>query len=424
MDAVRDDCIATLRRYRDSHAHVLKQIFELNEARAPMFQQTEDVVDALQDLMHLLTDFTKSVDLPDSFAAQFDEVQRKFDLFRKGRFARFRADEARRAHLEDDVVQSLFHSGRYLDGFLETNATGLAPFSESDIGPVFATKEDDLEQEPPERSPGDVQYLTKIGDRDIILEQLLDLRGEQAQLLEEQNSRAHFGLSLDEDSLHFLESFEDQEQALLDELEYANLGLDALKRLMMDDEALAISNEASAREPDEDEGALRYLEKEMPLSQPTNHPTRREIKTLLYQEILRRKIRWVDHLRGPDRTPVDHGDLVNVWLLHRLQFLPRLLDEYTSLTESQFEEIEEDDLEHLFLERWFNDTSATDFAKHRIFADQQSMQANLTESGDLEQRSLSAVPIRPTSIPLMRMGPSTTTQDIIAQAMQAQGIPP
>ncbi|KIX93190.1 uncharacterized protein Z520_11044 [Fonsecaea multimorphosa CBS 102226] len=416
------DCIATLQRQQDINAQVLAQVFELNAIRAPMFQQTEDVVDSLKELLHQVTDLTKSADLPDHLTAQLGDIQRKFDLFCKGPFASFRADEAKCAHLENDIIQSLFHSGRRLDRVLDTNADKPAVFPESETIMSLADEQEDLGDGPAERSPEDIQYLSTIGDRDMILELLSDLRGEQRQLLEEQKSRAHFGLSLDEDSLRFLDTFDHQEQVLLDELEYAELGLEALKQLMADDEALAISNEALEREPDEDQGAMRYLEREMLLSHPISLPSRRAMQSPLYQGILHRKIRLVDHLRGPDMIPVDPGDFVNVWLLQRLQSLPRLLGEYASLTETQYAEIEDDDLEDLFLEKWFNDSTAADFAKHRTFADQQSMQANLAESGNLEQRSLSAVPVRPTSIPLLRLGDSTTAKDIITQAMQAQGI--
>ncbi|OQU99239.1 hypothetical protein CLAIMM_04902 [Cladophialophora immunda] len=416
------NCIAALRKHRDINAKVLAHLFELNAIRAPMFQQTEYVVDLLQDFILRVTDLTKSEDLPDDLTAQLGDIRRKFDLFRKGPFASFRADEAQCAHLENDIIQSLFYSGRRLDALLQANTVGSAALADYDTIASLVSEPDDLGEAPAEQSPEHIQYLTMIGDRDMILEQLLDLRNEHTQLVEEQNWRAHFGLSLDEDSLHFLKSFGVQEQALLDELEYAELGLEALRQLQADDEALAISKEASEREPDEDEAAMRYLEMARPSSQAISPPPRRLLQSPLYQGILHRKIRLVDHLRGPDVIPVDHGDFINAWLLHRLQSLPRLLGEYISLIETQYDDVEDDDLEHLFLEKWFNDSSAADFAKHRTFADQQSMQANLAESADLAQRSLSAIVIRTTSSRLLRMGPSTTVQDIIDQAIQAQGI--
>ncbi|OAP64082.1 hypothetical protein AYL99_00054 [Fonsecaea erecta] len=417
------DCIAILRKYRDVNAQVLNQIFELNTMRAPMFTQTEDVVNSLQGLLRQVTDHIKSVDLPEQFTVQLGDIHRTFDLFRKGPFASFRAEEARCAYLENTIIQSLFHSGRRLDGFLQTNADDSA-FPESNTIVSLADEQEDLEEEHDEHSPEDIRYLSMIGDREMILEQLCDLRGEQRELLEEQKSRAHFGLSLDEDSLRFLSSFEPHEEALLDELEYADLGVEALKQLMSDDEALAVSNETSGREPDEDEGAIKYLEREILLRQPISPSPRKEMQSRFYKEMLHRKIRLIDHLRGPDMTPADPSDFINAWLLHRLRFLPRLLGEYTSLTETHYEEVDDEDLEHVFLEKWFNDSSAADFAKHRTFADEQSMQASLAESRDLTQRSLSAIPIPAPSLPLLSLGPSTTTEDIIAHAMQARGISP
>ncbi|OAL35347.1 hypothetical protein AYO20_05398 [Fonsecaea nubica] len=420
------DCIAKLQRHRKITTKVLAQVFELNALRAPMFQQTEDVVAALQEFILEVADLTKSVELSEPLAAQLGNLQRKFDLFRKGTVASFRADQAQCARLEDEIIQSLFHSGRRLDGFLETNAIDPAALGDvaSDTNASLAGEYSNLARESAEYAPEDIQYLAMIGDRDMIVEQLLDLREEQAQLLQEQDSRAQFGISMDDDSLHFLESFECEERTLLDELELADLRLEAMKQLITDDEALAISNEASEREPDEDEGATRHLQVVRPLTQPSPSPTQPAMQTRLSQTMLHRKIKYVDHLRGLDMLPVDHGDLINVWLLHRVQFLPRLLHEYTALIERQYEEVDEDDLEHLFLEKWFNDSSAADFTRHRIFADQQSMQANLAESGDLAQKSLSALPIRPTSSSLLRIGPSTTAQDIIAQAMHARGMSP
>jgi hypothetical protein len=61
------------------------------------------------------------------------------------------------------------------------------------------------------------EYLSRVGDAHLVLEQLQDLRRERAHLVEEERVRARYGLRLDEDSINFLESFDSVHQRLQDQ---------------------------------------------------------------------------------------------------------------------------------------------------------------------------------------------------------------
>lgn len=418
---VGNNMAAPLHMLQNTNRHVLSRVFDLNLARAPFFREMEDLILFLQDTVRLLAGFSNSVSLPEGIQSKLDELRRNVENVSKVQFESLREQEHNRINLEDDIIQSLYRSNRYLDRLLGPDVRDW-PTSQS-YSPILSS--DDLETRPGEyttSSAANDRYLSQVGDVDMIKERLRDLRSRRAGLLEEQDSRAHFGLSLDEESLHFLQTFEQQEQILLGELEYAEMGLHALQELVRDEEANRAIDATPTDVSDEDEATVAQLKGLMPPDVLADLPTVVIRQSTLHKQMQSVELRFGEYVHGQSAMPVDPVNFINAWLLHRLQHLPHLLSMHTTLVEEQYPEISHDDLLNVFMEKWFGDSTPVDFAYHRAFADQQSMQANLADSQQYEQRSLSALTPRPMTIPLLRMGPTTTAQDIIAQALQSQGI--
>lgn len=71
------------------------------------------------------------------------------------------------------------------------------------------------------------EYLSRIGDADVVEERLQELRHERACLVEEGKSRVRVGMNLDEESLQFLESFDRRHEELQEQ--YAAIQEDLTK---------------------------------------------------------------------------------------------------------------------------------------------------------------------------------------------------
>jgi NAD-specific glutamate dehydrogenase len=80
--------------------------------------------------------------------------------------------------------------------------------------------------------PEVVEYLSRLGDRDIVLERLSELRHERATLVEEEKSRARFGMALHEEAQTFLDTFDVRHDSLKKELAAVDADLARLSQTL------------------------------------------------------------------------------------------------------------------------------------------------------------------------------------------------
>jgi hypothetical protein len=92
---------------------------------------------------------------------------------------------------------------------------------ENDLGslledPAELTPAPSVESET--RRPEDTEYLSRLGDRDIVFERLSELRHERAMLVEEEKVRARVGMVLGKEAQEFLDTFDSRHDQLQQEL--------------------------------------------------------------------------------------------------------------------------------------------------------------------------------------------------------------
>jgi hypothetical protein len=512
-----------LRMLRNTIQDVSRLVFDLNATTAPMIVQVRESVEGLTEALGKLPDHDTQGTTDSTAQPATDDLRQRIRFLVQGPLASLQAEEDGRANIEYKIVQQLSRAESYLRRLLDHDGTASPPELESGSASPRAMDETDYENVGSVRSAVNDQYLSSVGDVDLLQERIMDMRDEKAQLLEEQSTREFLGLSLDDDSLQFLASVDQEEEVLQDELEYAEIGLQALKELVHDDEARQITNDiledeakrtmneadtskekpwwgtklASNHEalpiakesPRGMDGALDY-DAQSSMGEPLwtevqttgetfkndaldnehwqtsnlaseDHTRRNIIETLeserdedvpgithddkatvpqdtftvnaitavyspLRRSIQSMQVRF-EHLSTdlPSTLPsttIDKGRFIDIWFLRRLQCLPELINVYTSSIEHYPAEILPEDMIHVFMEKWFSDGSTDSMGKARESADQHSLQANMIDSQDVEQQSLSAQSLRPATVPLMRTGPHTTTKEIIAQAMRSKGI--
>ncbi|KIW69846.1 hypothetical protein PV04_02169 [Phialophora macrospora] len=421
-----DAYVSAFEVVRATNQRVLDQVFELNSMRGPLLKQIESLLRTLDGFVHHITDNTIPPDGSNGLAVRVRDLQQQLDTLNNGQFASLQADEARYKKIEDDIIQSLHRSGAYLDHLLQPTSTSPnlnhASFSDSDLSHGQVPVGNGLNEE----STDVIRYLTQLGDVDALQESLSELYTERAQLLEEQKSKAKLGVRLDDDSLAFLQSSEREAEVLLEQLEYARLVLEALRQLIDDPDATASSNDDfPVSEVDEDSAELKLL---------TDSFAAQSLQTTATENgkpaLVRRRLQTHDNtfevvLDSPDDnddgTALETARFINAWMLKRLLYLPRTLDRLISIVEQLHPGAEPEQLERAFLTHWLEDGSAADFATHRSLADQQTMRAN-TLSGYLEPKSMPSDTAVPGSSPLLRLGPSVRTAEIIEQAIRFQGL--
>ena len=115
--------------------------------------------------------------------------------------------------------------------------------AESDMDSIPDEDVTDVERVAVERGsfqrPEVQEYLSRLGDRDIIEERLAELRHERATLVEEQKSRARFDMLLNENGQRFLDSFDVRHHELQEALVSVETDLARLsKRLDQTDSLL------------------------------------------------------------------------------------------------------------------------------------------------------------------------------------------
>jgi hypothetical protein len=125
--------------------------------------------------------------------------------------------------LEDQLISAEFELEQ-TGGRLLTVLAGVRNSWQDDNELESLLEEDftELNQAPSMESetqrPKDPEYLSRYGDRDIVLERLSELRHERAILVEEEKSRARVGMVLGKEAQDFLDNFDSRHDQLQQEL--------------------------------------------------------------------------------------------------------------------------------------------------------------------------------------------------------------
>lgn len=392
-----------------AHQEVMERTLELNHARAHLATETAVIVQSLDKFMNGLTSFVENATLSDDLSKQF--VQLASDEFRTARNDQFAAFQTANHEYEQGhnaLVQALWRPGRYLNKLLEghkNDPTGQALLPT--LSSSSSQGRDDVPLEDTQYSPELLQYLSQTGDVDTIHEKLVDLNFEHGQILSDKETREQYGLSLDEDSLAFLESFDMQNQVLLAEFHAAKATLDSLRQYLTEEETYSVS--APAPLFLDDEGG------------PTSDEDTSSGQ--VYPQLQQEPIQVWASLDQTRPTPIDPTDFINAWLLNELQSSSSRWRTFSSYLETiAVPQLDAQQLDLFVRTTWFNDIPSIELAQRRRFADQQSMEQNEADSQQPLQRSATVVVSHPISSPLLKLNSTITANDIIERARQVRGL--
>lgn len=417
------DYISTMQSQRQANRQILHRVYELSDTRTMIFDEVKTLVRNLDELIRQVTDHTDKLDLPGRLKTRLGELQHTVEILRSDPLASLQANTDRVVDMEHELVESLYHSAKFMDLFFESHSGNLSDNPCLGESPTARDAYVDIDKDVLEESAGGCQYLSSIGDVDLVKEELSDLYSERAQLLAEQQFRTPLGLSLPKHDLEFLDSVDKMEQALGEKLELAELVLEGSKQLLDDTDALRVFNETSAFEPNDMPADLNLAGTSPFSSWLISKSIDHHLQNVLCNRLRECSIKPFDHLRGAAGSPIHPANFINAWLLDSLRCEPSWMKDFVGLLDKEKVEGNLKDLNRYFLETWFNDYSELDFDQHCNAADKLSMEADRPDSEDVEQRSMTAAPIPSNPIPLMHLGPSVTSADVAAQFMRVRGIP-
>jgi len=409
----RQSLSAIFLNLRQNHAEVRDMTFDLNRERALVRHHRQDFVQSITSFFDKLRPFLQGIET----SARLEE---EFQTLCGHRLTALETLEDNYGKLEDDLIQRQVEVERWEERLFDAGPD-IKPIEA--LGPVSsraATSEDrvDASSTAADQSPELEQYLSRLGDVDLLKERLMDLRSERAQLVEEQRKRARFGLSLDEHSLEFLRNFDALHQHTMDEYTAAQTELDQLKQALPDQDDSVGSQKAEVESLAEDVEGAQGTGMSEDSADKVDPIIATDIKELFRKSSSEEPVRVFEgHVPGGDQSPIDPADFINAWLLSRLRRSTRERRIFVSCVNSKVLPHNPAHLENLILDTWFSDGTKDRFAIFRNAADQQSMLTNLANSRQFISKSDDTfLRRRPLDISLLRISPNIDSTNIIAHA--------
>ncbi|KAL2417619.1 hypothetical protein ABEF95_015918 [Exophiala dermatitidis] len=407
------DIVRALETIKNTNQQVTDTVGEWNASRTALFFMLETTMQSLDAFTQRMTGFANDFGLPSDLTSRFEGVREDFERVYFEFFAPLHARQEVYTEAEMDIIHKLYRCDTLLDRLIAGHTDISSPASPSRASP--AAPAHTVDENLLRFSPLAERYQSQLHEVDNILETLEEGRVERAHLMQEQESRARLGLTLDPESLQSLASIQESEPVLLEELDYAELVLGAIRCLMHDEEASQVPEDGLLGTKDDVGGPLKPTD---PMSSlDSSRITSANLQklqlpslTLHRLETLQtRSIKFADNLTGPMADPIDRSNFfVDLFDVDNLPGHPLLRKTPV-------------EMEHFFLHMWFNDGSDVDFAHHHQFAkDHGSKLVYVADSVSVEHSSDSSFTRKPASLPLLRLDPSTTSQDIISRASQTR----
>ena len=210
-------------------------------------------------------------------------------------------------------------------------------------------------------SPLKQRWLSRIGDRNLLKEQLQELRAERARWVEEERIRYQFGRGLEEEAQHFLDTFDSRHASLKEDLAQVEADLARLEESLSDQaDVLYSSNqfdeggefldqqsmEASLGMPCEDNSDLASKDP-LFLREDESHPVFSNVDV------------------DPKQDSISTVSYINEWLLHILRRSVIEVRRFKTTEELRTLQIDREHLARLVLEWWSKDETVDLFPQAR-----------------------------------------------------------
>lgn len=407
-----------------THQDVMQRTLNMNGVRAPLTTSLTNFMQSLDKFMLGLTEFVGTTSLSDDLHKDFKQLaETDFKHIRDDQFEAFRTADDQYGEDENALVQALWRSTRYLDKLLDAHKNEL---NDDILLRTLSSSQghDDDPLEDTRHSPELLRFLSQTGDVDALREKLVDLNFEHEQILSDKETREQFGLSLDEDSLAFLESFDLQNETLRNELHAAETVLNSLRQYLSHEDINNISAEdASQLQVGREITPQEYTAPLESTSQQDLGPHYRDPIFPPWQTEPIQISKYLDETRPtlPGTTPIDPTDFINGWLLNELQSSPKRWGVFSSVLETlPMPELSAQQLYDHIRANWTSDIPVAELAQRRRFADQQSMEQHSADSQHLYRRSAIVVIHSPISLPLLKLDSNITANTLVEHARQTK----
>ena len=201
--------------------------------------------------------------------------------------------------------------------------------------------------------PSMVEYFTCMGDLEILHERVYELDTECMELSEKQKSRTQFDLPMDDDSLEFLDSYEEQRKQTVADIEKTILEANRL-RAICQSQGLIPADQPQQQpqsfnndeDDDEDELALDNASQEQ-LEEPLKTSAMQESPHPFFEP------------SSMSATKFDRSQFINKWILHQLRHSTFQIATLKSLPElrelAEVEGFDEVSISRMAMDLWFMD---------------------------------------------------------------------
>jgi hypothetical protein len=205
-------------------------------------------------------------------------------------------------------------------------------------------------------SPLEQRWLSRIGDRNLLLEELQELRGERAAWVEEERIRSRVGTGLDEEAQHFLDTFDSRHESLKQDLVQVEADLAQLQE--------DLSGQAdvfySSTQFDEDGESLDQSLMESSLGIASTDDSEPASKDPLFLGEDAHPVFSKADL-DPTQTSISTVSYINEWLLHILRRSAIEVRRFKTTEELRPLHLDREQLARLVLEWWSKDATVNVF---------------------------------------------------------------
>ncbi|CZR67203.1 uncharacterized protein PAC_17102 [Phialocephala subalpina] len=261
--------------------------------------------------------------------------------------------------LEDRVSQQEFRLARLEDHFFaklkesQSQPSRPPPPSllnvEHSASSSIASDDDDDDFEPSEYHPLVNDYLSKLGDLDLMQERLDEFRDEKAALEAEKQSRHRFGLTLDADDQEWLDDAETEHAEIIGKIHSLEKELEILKRKCLSKNLIDEDGEPTSFQSQEES---YFVEEDM---DPRDHNSEYVKYPLLLPQPGRKHGRQFES--RPDVASETATTRINEWLLNKLRISPLDVNLLASTFETQYRRTPKD-WQFRVLKVWYEDGTA------------------------------------------------------------------
>lgn len=354
------------RRSRLSYQHLAEKRMAAISTRIHVQERRNALRNAREDLVDLDARFSQDLR---SLLARTTSAELKDLLIRHEDVQKFRQDvqlqEYEYNSLEDDLNHVEWEMREQESKFYEhqrdmPDRFFLKDGEHSSGVSVYAKSTSNAPSTSSSLSPLKQQWLSRIGDRNLLIEHLEELRDERALLVEKQKVRGQVALLLDEEAQDFLDNFDSRQAALQYDLKYVEADMARLQEALSEQADMRYTADQFEGESESSEHSLMDTKLCVASADGGTGPSRDPL--LLLEEPADPVFSNVD-IDSKQET-INRVSYINHWLLHILRRSAMEVRRFKMTEKLESLQLDPEQLKGLVLEYWSKDGTATQAWSH------------------------------------------------------------